>query len=50
VEPDLPLASWSHFLVYASSDFGEASTPTTHLIYDMSASVSDVAYDGLDLD
>ncbi|CAE7214103.1 unnamed protein product [Symbiodinium sp. CCMP2592] len=50
VEPDLPLASWSHFLVFASSDFGEASTPTTHLIYDMSASVSDVAYDGLDLD
>jgi len=50
VEPDLPVASWSHFLVFASSDFGEASTPTTHLIYDMSASVSDVAYDGLDLD
>ncbi|CAE6912023.1 unnamed protein product [Symbiodinium natans] len=50
VEPDLPLATWSHFLVFAASDFGEASTPTTHLIYDMSASVSDVAYDGLDLD
>jgi len=50
VLPDFELANWTHFLVFSASSFSEASIPASHLIYDMFASVSDVRYDGLDLD
>ncbi|CAL1125743.1 unnamed protein product [Cladocopium goreaui] len=50
VLPDFALANWTHFLVFSASSFAEASVPASHLIYDMAASVSDVRYDGLDLD
>eukprot|EP00439_Symbiodinium_sp_Y106_P001369 s5903_g1.t1 len=50
VPPDTALERYTHFLVYSSSPLAEQTTPEIHLIYDMDASVSNVTYQGKDLD
>ncbi|CAE8611043.1 unnamed protein product [Polarella glacialis] len=50
VPSDTPLKQFTHFLVYASSSLVEQTTPRSHLIFDVAASVSSVAYQGKDLD
>eukprot|EP00928_Gymnodinium_smaydae_P018052 TRINITY_DN16876_c0_g4_i1.p1 TRINITY_DN16876_c0_g4~~TRINITY_DN16876_c0_g4_i1.p1 ORF type:complete len:6319 (+),score=1016.24 TRINITY_DN16876_c0_g4_i1:2009-18958(+) len=47
---DFGLGEWTHMLVYTMSSLVEQTTPRTHHIYDMVASVSDIFYLGADLD
>eukprot|EP00930_Biecheleria_cincta_P034347 TRINITY_DN23750_c0_g1_i1.p1 TRINITY_DN23750_c0_g1~~TRINITY_DN23750_c0_g1_i1.p1 ORF type:complete len:4185 (-),score=632.85 TRINITY_DN23750_c0_g1_i1:7-12414(-) len=50
VPPNTSLANYTHLAVYTRSSYVEQTTPTTHLIYDMIASVSDISFVDRDLD
>ena len=44
IEPELATIESAHFLVYAASALSESTTPDTHLIFDTTSSVSDIAF------
>ncbi|CAL1129505.1 unnamed protein product [Cladocopium goreaui] len=47
---DTALDRYTHLLIYTASPLVEQTTPVAHLIYDMAASVSNITYQGKDLD
>ncbi|CAK9114834.1 unnamed protein product [Durusdinium trenchii] len=50
VPADTALDRYTHFVIYTSSSLVEQTTPVSHAIYDYAASVTNITYQGKDLD